>query len=89
MLFLSPGSASAMSPTTLLPGSSTLRVVDTAKQSLNIFESWEGWWKEKRIRRIYNVCSRREVSAKKNEEKNKEEMLYHMEEQALEDYKVY
>jgi len=29
----------------------------------------------------------REVSAKKNEEKNKEEMLHHMEEQALEDYK--
>ena len=41
------------------------------------------------IRRIYNVCSCREVSAKKNEEKNKEEMLHHMEEQALEDYKVY
>ena len=44
---------------------------------------------EERIRRIYNVCSCREVSAKKNEEKNKEEMLHHMEEQALEDYKVY
>ena len=78
-----------MSPTTLLPGSSTHRVLDTARLSLNIFESWEGWCVEEKIRRIYNVCSHREVSAKKNEEKNKEEMLHHMEEQALEDYKVY
>ena len=86
---MSPGSASVMSPTTLLPGSSTLRAVDTARQSPNIFENWEGWWVDERISRIYNVYSRREVSAKKNEEKNKEEMLHHMEEQALEDYKVY
>ena len=42
VLFISPGSASATSPTTHLPGSSTLRAVDTARPSLNIFESWEG-----------------------------------------------
>ena len=37
-----PGFASVMSQTTLPPGNSTPRVVDTLRPRVNTFESWEG-----------------------------------------------